>query len=106
MNCKQEPDAKEGKVPALNPEKAYEILMNVFQACKIEPPPNCHVYFENAFLLHHLHEISAEDFSLREWEDAVSYLTGQNQSFTELKQAKKYLLGCTLNQCEENHEKR
>ena len=47
MNCKQEPDAKEGKVPALNPEKAYEILMNVFQACKIEPPPNCHVYFEN-----------------------------------------------------------
>ena len=39
MNCKQEPDAKEGKVPALNPEKAYEILMGeeIFIGLHAEP---------------------------------------------------------------------
>ena len=60
----------------------------------------------NMFLLHHLHEISAQAFSLREWEDAVSYLTGQNRTFADPEQAKQYLFGCTLNQRAENQEKR
>ncbi len=149
MDCRQKPTAKTGKVSALNTE-AYEILLNMSQACKIEPLPNCHAYFEkgepesfsgrrcmngvktgamglldilaakngcmylsnlagtgsNMFLFHHLYEISAQDFSLREWEDAVSYLTGQNRTFADPEQAKQYLFGCTLNQRAENHEKR
>ena len=29
----------------------------------------------NMIMPHHLHEINAQEFSLREWEDTVSYLT-------------------------------
>ena len=60
----------------------------------------------NMIMPHHLHEINAQEFSLREWEDTVSYLTGQSQSFTAPEQAKQYLVGCMLNQFAENREKR
>lgn len=30
----------------LDEERAYEILMNVFRQCNVEPPEDCHKYFE------------------------------------------------------------
>ena len=46
-------------------------------------------------LPHYLRELDADAFSLREWEDAVSYLTGEERSFETPEQAKQYLIGCT-----------
>ena len=45
-------------------------------------------------LPHYLEEMDADAFSLREWEDAVAYLTGQSHSFETPEQAKQYLIGC------------
>lgn len=47
----------------------------------------------SAILPHHLWELRPEEFSLREWEDAVQYLTGEKLTFSSQEQAREYLAG-------------
>lgn len=56
-------------------------------------------------LPHDLMGIEAEAFSLREWEDAVSYLTGEERSFETPEQAKQYLIGRTPKKGAKNNER-
>ena len=56
-------------------------------------------------LPHDLMGIEAEAFSLWEWEDAVSYLTGEELSFETPEQAKQYLIGRTPQKSAESNER-
>lgn len=47
----------------------------------------------SAVLSHHLWKIDANAYSLREWEDAVHYLTGEIRAFSSQEEAKEYLAG-------------
>lgn len=46
-----------------------------------------------AFLSHYLWELDADAYSLKEWEDAVHYLTGENLNFSSQESAREYLAG-------------
>ena len=59
-----------------------------------------------ALLPHHLLEIDAAAFSLQEWEDAVLYLTGREQSFATPEQAKQFLIRSALQKGTENKERK
>ena len=59
-----------------------------------------------ALLPHHLLEINAAAFSLREWEEAVLYLTGREQSFATPEQAKQFLIRSALQKGAENKERK
>ena len=56
-------------------------------------------------LPHDLMGIEAEAFSLWEWEDAVSYLTGEELSFETPEQAKQYLIGRTPKKSAQSNER-
>ena len=57
-------------------------------------------------LPHYLRELDADAFSLREWEDEVSYLTGEERSFETPEQAKQYLIGCIPKKCAKINERK
>lgn len=42
---KKQKESAEEEYAQLSPEKACEILKNVFYECGIEPPPDCERYF-------------------------------------------------------------
>lgn len=44
MAMRNEENAWDGQLE-LSPERACEILKNVFRACKMEPPSDCEKYF-------------------------------------------------------------
>lgn len=48
--------------------------------------------FKMGFLRRLIREMNAEAFSLREWTDAVKYLTDRKEHFRSQEEAKQYLL--------------
>ena len=73
-------------------EKFAGLLEYIAQKSGCEYLSDLHIYKERYYIRKTIVEIEPQLYSLREWTDAVCYITEQYMEFETVEQAVKYLL--------------